>query len=154
MSEILKSIWAKLLFPWALPSALALVATWLFLLPQQGEPLDLLQLLAWDKEGPVFFALTGALAIFLSSISTLLYRLLEGYLWPRCLQEWGIERQRAQKRALEAAVANAQRGTQLGNAVENLAPYPMDDSEIAPTRFGNAIRAFETMLIRLFATVL
>jgi hypothetical protein len=39
MSEILKSLWG--LYAWALPSAIALGATWFFLLPQLGDSLRL-----------------------------------------------------------------------------------------------------------------
>ncbi|MFZ3328455.1 MAG: hypothetical protein WA231_22365 [Methylocella sp.] len=135
MTEILKTLWAKL-YAWALPSALALGATWQFLLPQE------LRTLAKD-EGLVFFTLiTGALAISLSSLSTILYRFLEGYLWPRWLQEWGLKRERARKKALHAAVRGS--GWRHNIALENLSRYPMDDRQILPTRFGNAIRAFES----------
>src|ERR1700730_2548591 len=105
MTEILKTLWAKL-YAWALPSALALGATWLFLLPQLGDSLGFCTDLANDKKDLVFFTLiTGALAISLSSLSTLLYRVLEGYLfWPRWLQEWRSKRQRARKKAFHAAV--------------------------------------------------
>lgn len=141
MSEILKGLWGKL-YAWALPSALALGATWLFLLPQVGDSLGLRDRLAEDKKGLIFVALTGALAISLSSLSTPLYRVLEGYLWPRWLQEWGLRRQRAEKEALRAAVAGS--GWRRGIALEKLARYPLDDNQIVPTKFGNAIRAFET----------
>ena len=53
-----------------------------------------------------------------------------------------LKRQRAQKKALQAAVAGS--GWRRGIALENLTRYPLDDSQIAPTKFGNAIRAFET----------
>lgn len=147
MTEILKTLWAKL-YGWALPSALALGATWLFLLPQirdRGFCTDLAEQLKQlaDENGLVFFTLiTGALAISLSSLSTILYRFLEGYLWPRWLQEWGLKRQRAQKKALHAGVRGS--GWRHSIALENLARYPVDDRQILPTRFGNAIRAFET----------
>jgi hypothetical protein len=35
-------------------------------------------------------------------------------------------------------------GWRRGIALENLARFPKDDSQIVPTRFGNAIRSFET----------
>jgi hypothetical protein len=145
MPEIIKSLWTKL-YAWALPSVLALGATWLFLLPQLGDnTLGLRNDLANNNEygGLVFFALTGALAISLSSLSTLLYRVLEGYYLPRWFQERMLKRQRARKRALQVAV-KGKSGWRLGMAVENLARYPLDDSQIVPTRFGNAMRAFET----------
>ena len=139
MSEILKSFWVKV-YAWAMPSAFALGATWLLLLPQ----LDVLNIsLAEYRPLSLFLALTAALAISLSSASTQLYRLLEGYsFWPHRLREWGLKRERARKKALHAAVAGS--GWRHGIALENLARYPLDDDQIAPTRFGNAIRAFET----------
>ena len=142
MSEVLKSLWGKL-YAWALPSAFALAATWLLLLretnfltlgngPDGGR----------ENFGLVFLALTGALAISLSSGSTQLYRILEGYLWPQWLQVWGERRQLARKKALQLQVAGG--GWRRAIALEKLARYPLDDTQIVPTRFGNAIRSFET----------
>lgn len=139
MSEILKGLWGRL-YAWALPSVLVVGATWLFLLPQLGDFIDLPK----DNEGLVFLVLTGTLAISLSSLSPGLYWLLEGYLWPGWLVDWGEKRQRARKKALEAAVKSAARGWRRNVALQKLAKYPMDDTQILPTRFGNAIRAFET----------
>lgn len=141
MSEILKSLWGKF-YAWALPSALTLGATWLFLLPQLGCSLGLSERPMEYEESLVFIALIGVLAISLSSLSTPLYRLLEGYLWPRWLQELGIRRQHAKKKALQAAAGGT--GWRRGIALERLGRYPLDDNQIVPTRFGNAIRAFET----------
>jgi hypothetical protein len=141
MSEILKSLWGKL-YGWALPSALFLGATWLFLLPQLTCRLNFSELVPKDEEGLAFVVLTGALAISLSSLSTQLYRFLEGYSWPRWLQDWGLKRQHARKKALRTEIAGV--GWRRGIAQEELARYPLDDSQIVPTRFGNAIRAFET----------
>ena len=141
MLEILKSLWGKL-YAWALPSALFLGAAWLFLLPQMTNYLDLSKAIPKDDDGLVFVALTGALAISLSSISTQLYHLLEGYSWPRWLQDWGVKRQRAKKEALRAEIVGV--GWRRGIALENLGRYPLDDNQIIPSRFGNAIRASET----------
>ena len=139
MSEVLKGLWGKL-YAWALPSALAVGATWFFLLPQLGYRIDISK----DNEGLIFLALTGTLAISLSSLSPHLYWLLEGYLWPGWLVQWGEKREREQKKVLEAAVKAAERGWRRNVARQKLAKYPMDDAQILPTRFGNAIRAFET----------
>jgi hypothetical protein len=141
MSEILKTFWGKL-YAWAFPSALTLGTAWLFLLPQLGRPLWLPNGQAGENEGLLFLALTGALAISLSSLSQQLYRLLEGYSWPHWLQDRGVAIQLARKKALQAAVDGV--GWRRGIALENLARYPLDNGQIAPTRFGNAIRAFET----------
>jgi hypothetical protein len=137
MSEILKSLWIKI-YAWGLPSALALGATWLFLLPQldfNSSPMD-------DKKSlELFLVLSVVLAWSLSSLSTVLYRILEGYLlWPPRLQKWREQRQRALKKALQADVEEGWRG---GIALEKLARYPLDDRQIAPTKFGNAIRSCE-----------
>ncbi len=139
MSEIFKGLWGKL-YAWGLPSALALGATWLFLLPRLSGSLSLVGVSG--EQALLFLALTGTLAVSLSSLSTQLYGLLEGYLWPRWLQEWGIKRHRARKKALQAEVERD--GSRRGIALQELARYPLDDHQIAPTRFGNAIRAFET----------
>jgi len=73
----------------------------------------------------------------------MLYRLLEGFIGPRCLQEWGIKRHTAKKKAL-ADAANKGTGWRGGFALGELSRYPKDDLQIVPTEFGNAIRAFET----------
>lgn len=138
----------KLLYAWALPSALFVGAIWFFLLPQ----LDSLHFLrCWleeatrDKETQVFILITVVLAIFLSSVSTLLYRLLEGVIWPRCLR-WLWERWRKRELARKQELQALAKGTgwQRDDALEELARYPHDDDDLLPTRFGNAIRAFET----------
>lgn len=73
-----------------------------------------------------------------------LYRILEGYiLWPRCAQEKRRDRQLQVKRDAERR-AKKETGWRRGLALEKLANYPMHDDQVVPTRFGNAIRAFET----------
>ena len=126
---------AKRVSPWGNVAVFASTA--------RGFPAGLPHGSSEGRKNLVFFTLiTGALAISLSSLSTLLYRVLEGPLWPRWLQEWRLKRQRAQKKALHAAVRG--NGWRHNIALENLARYPIDDRQILPTKFGNAIRAFET----------
>jgi hypothetical protein len=142
LSEILKSLWGKL-YAWALPSAIALGSFWLFVLPQTQCCAGWAKGMFEGDKGLVFIAFTGALAIALSSLSTTLYRVLEGYMWPASLQNWGVARQQKKRARLEAAV-RAEGGWQRGIDLEKLARYPLDERQIVPTKFGNAIRAFET----------
>jgi hypothetical protein len=140
MAEILKGIWPKLLYAWTLPSAVWLGITWLVIVPRMtGGPLtvDLL-----SKDGVFFGVIAILISIALSSVRTLLYRILEGYSWPRALREWGVEHQLRKKRETSGNVRGA--GWVLNLTHESAARYPVDDGQVVPSKFGNAIRSFET----------
>lgn len=141
MSDLLKGLWSKL-YAWAIPSALALGAYWLLLYPKFCFP-------AWldvadeTTKAATFGALTVTTAFCLNALSTPLYRVLEGYLlWPEWLKRCGTDRQIQRKHKLQRDVSGT--GLARNLAVEKLAYYPLDDRQIAPTRFGNALRAFES----------
>ncbi|MDQ7248209.1 hypothetical protein [Dongia sedimenti] len=142
MADVLNNIWSKL-YAWAMPSALTLGAFWLLVYPQAQFKISWLDTATAEEKAIVFVALAGTIAFTLSTFSTPLYRILEGYLlWPACLQRWGVERQLARKRKMEGAVNGT--GWKRGLALEALALYPMNDEQVVPTRFGNALRSFET----------
>lgn len=142
MSEILKTLWGKI-HAWAFPSALTLGVYWLFVYPRSAIGHGWLADTTDAEKAAIFAALTAVLAYILNAFSTPLYRILEGYLlWPRWLQDRGVVRQRARKKALEGASTGS--GWRRGLALEKLALYPKRDEQIVPTRFGNAIRSFET----------
>jgi hypothetical protein len=141
MPDLLKSFWSKL-YAWALPSALALGAYWLLIYPKTKFPV-------WPHNVSgtamivIFAIVTGTIAFCLNALSTPLYRILEGYLlWPGWLQRWCKDRQRERKNRLKQDLSGT--GWKRDLAIERLAYYPLDDDQVVPTRFGNALRAFET----------
>ena len=141
MSDIVKALWGKL-YAWALPAAMALGAAW-FLIYRNAPFLHFKSGLESSEKLWVFLALTAALAFTMNACSMQLYRILEGYLlWPQWLQAAGVQRQRRIIRTLQANLVGS--GWQRGLALERLAQYPFDNAQVTPTRFGNAIRAFET----------
>jgi hypothetical protein len=142
MSEFFKNLWAKL-YAWALPSALTLGAFWLFVYPRTTIFHGWLTANSDTSKAGIFAVLSATIAFCLNAFSVPLYRILEGYLlWPRWLQKRGSERQLRRKRELEKALAGT--GWRRGLAIEKLALYPLRDDQVVPTRFGNAIRSFET----------
>ncbi|WP_271615302.1 hypothetical protein [Bradyrhizobium sp. CCBAU 51627] len=58
------------------------------------------------------------------------------------MQAAGVRRQLRIKQTLQRDLAGS--GWRRGLALERLAQYPLDNAQVAPTRFGNALRAFET----------
>jgi hypothetical protein len=143
MSEILKNLWGKL-YAWAFPTALVLGAYCLLVFPRTRAKLDWLEHASDTEKGVIFAAAVAVVAFCLNAFSTALYRILEGYLlWPGWLQRRGADTQRRRKKRLEDATSGAS-GWQRGLALEKLALYPQRDEQIVPTRFGNALRSFET----------
>lgn len=141
MSEILKS-WLGKLYAWAFPSALFFGALWLALLSNAPWTVAVLEAYLQDQRAAAFLAATGVLSVTLYAISTPLYRILEGYLlWPAWLQKAGVAAQMKRRNDLKQI---AGQGWARGLALERLGRYPIDDRQIVPTRFGNALRAFET----------
>jgi hypothetical protein len=142
MSEFLKNLWGKL-YAWALPSALTLGAYWLFVYPKTTAFHGWLGADSDISKAGIFAALTATIAFCLNAFSTPLYGILEGYLlWPKWLQKRGSKRQLKCKRDLERGLAGT--GWMRNLALERIALYPLDDEQVVPTRFGNAIRSFET----------
>jgi hypothetical protein len=142
LSEILKNLWGKL-YAWAFPVALTLGVYCLFVDPKTTFAHEWLEKTSDTEKAAIFVAATTAIALSLNAFSTPLYRILEGYLlWPRWLQEYGTKRQLKRKRMLEKSIAG--HGWRRGLALEKLALYPKREEQIVPTRFGNAIRSFET----------
>lgn len=142
MAEILKSLWGKI-YAWAIPSALAIGVYVLFVHPHTSVGHGWVADASDTEKGVALLVLTAVVAITLNAFSSPLYRILEGYLlWPRWLQDEGMRRQRERKKRLERSVAGS--GWRRGLDLEKLALYPKNDEQIVPTRFGNAIRSFET----------
>lgn len=153
MLDILKTAAGKSLFPllaWIFPSALAVLAVWFITLPMiKAAGWQIPASIAALSGTEALSWLTGlsiALGVVLSAMSTPLYRLLEGYSWPKFLQKKGVEWQKQKYRALRAKVDAGIPGQQweTGLAWERLERYPTDIDQIAPTGFANALRSFET----------
>lgn len=144
MSELLKSVWASL-YAWAFPSAVAIAYYALLIYP---EALSLHKYAPTEFEidtKVAYLGLTAMIATCLAALRTPLYRILEGYLlWPRWLKAAGVKRHLRVKRAFDAAVRAGGSGWPFGLTLEDYARYPMRDDQIVPSKFGNAIRAFET----------
>jgi hypothetical protein len=141
MSEILKNLWAKL-YAWAVPSALALGVYYFFVYPKTTLGHEWFGKATDAEKIAIFVALTAVIALILDASSQPLYRVLEGYLWPEFLQNWGTMRQLKRKQALQQISTTP--GWKRGLALDKLALYPKREDQVVPTRFGNAIRAFET----------
>lgn len=152
MADVLRGLVSAsgaFLVAWAFPSAILLSVSALVVLPELSSlstVTDLQALDATEKALVLAFA-SIVLGLILSSVSTPLYRVLEGYSFPRRLQRWGTDRQRRIKAALEEEVSRE--GVERDRwrqalAAERLQRFPADDGQIAPTRLGNSLRAFET----------
>lgn len=86
------------------------------------------------------------LGFVLNALQTPLYRILEGYLlWPHKAFDRGCQRQRTRKERITTLIAGPNDRTPVQRALlnEQLARYPTQDDQLAPTRLGNAIRRFE-----------
>ena len=150
MTDLLKGLtgggWAGL-FAWIFPTAISLtlftvlVYAQLFDAPLRG-PFDELSL---AEQTAAVMGIAAAIGFVLNALSTPLYRVLEGYAWPQKLLAFAARRQRELKAELEAEErAAASKGWERGLLLEKLSRFPLDDDQVAPTRLGNALRAFET----------
>jgi hypothetical protein len=148
MSDLLKGLtsggWGGF-FAWVAPNAIAIALFWIFVYsPMHSHPFDHLLVLSPSELWVALFTIAAVLGVVGSASSTPLYRLLEGYSWPRSLARRRAKAHVSRKAKLEEAMNAAQPGWEQGLYLERIARYPLDDSQIVPTRFGNAIRAFET----------
>ena len=147
MADLLKGIIgsvSQLLLNWVWPILLAgLIYFYLLVLPSLS---DLATNLFTDNGVAASLLLAfGALTagFVMNALSTPLYRVLEGYYWPRRLSDWGKGRQ-LQKHSRLKAQAETVVGVDQALLAEQLDRFPADLSQLAPTSFGNAMRAFET----------
>lgn len=144
-----------------LPVILFLVAL-LFLFSDVGWVLDILHaFLSRNKiEQFVYIALlVWCLSVFMMMLNQLLYQIVEGYKWPisKFSQLWSRERRRFEEKRqrfkeLEEQWWRAKEDrTELKDDLkrehdmllkELVTQFPSED-QLLPTRFGNAIRAFE-----------
>ncbi|MER5402628.1 hypothetical protein [Streptomyces sp. NPDC002599] len=151
MGDIAKSVlgggWA-LVAGWVLPAALNLAVFFLAVAPSLRRTAAVARVWPSSASQTALLLLCTAVlfGIVLSALQTPLYRILEGYLlWPRGAYSRGCRRQRAGKARIASLIARPEGRTPLQRALlnEQLARYPSDDDQLAPTRLGNAIRRFE-----------
>ena len=103
------------------------------------------------QEGLAIAFSAVALGLFLSALDTQLYRILEGYLlWPSRLQARGVRNQQDLRREIQETAEESPLGWRQALAYERIQRFPIDEAQVAPTRFGNAIRALETYAIDRF----
>ncbi|MFD3481015.1 hypothetical protein [Streptomyces sp. NPDC058695] len=151
MGDIAKGVlgggWA-LVVGWILPAALNLAVFFLAVAPSLRRTAAVERVWPGSASQTALLLLCAAVlfGIVLNALQTPLYRILEGYLlWPRSAYDRGCRRQRARKERIADLIARPEGRTPVQRALlnEQLARYPADDDQTAPTRLGNAIRRFE-----------
>jgi hypothetical protein len=134
-------------FAWIAPIAVVLVGFWCFVYLQLDDPpLDSLLGGLSTSDACVALLITAtAFGTIASACSTPLYRVLEGYLlWPKWLADWRADRHRVLQSRLDEKIKVAANGWKRNLDQEKFLRYPLEPIQVVPTRFGNAIRAFET----------
>jgi hypothetical protein len=132
-------------FGWVIPLAFATVVFVFLVLQPAGVQLSD-SILSGDAALALVAFGIGTLAggLILSALATPMYRILEGHSWPRPLREVGLRRQRTRKSRLETQMRESTTDLERALVAERLDRFPIDDGHLAPTSFGNAMRAFET----------
>jgi len=154
LTDIVKGVLAGswgLVVGWVLPAALTIALFGVLVLPSLGSWAAFMTLASASaaEKGVVLLVASVVIGLTLSTMSTPLYRILEGYtLWPRKRQDARIEYHRSHRQELRTAVTKGQNGTGCSSVVnalllEKFNRYPDDDRQVAPTMLGNAIRRFE-----------
>ena len=149
MSDLLKGLtsggWGGF-FAWVAPNLIVLASFWVCIYePMQHPPFfSYLGVLSTSELWATLVTIATALGVITSASSTPLYRILEGYSWPKFIAGWRAKRHVELKRKLEKKVAAAAPGWEQNLYQEKLKRYPLEVNQIVPTRLGNAIRAFET----------
>jgi Domain of unknown function (DUF222)/HNH endonuclease len=160
---------------WILAAAIAIAAGGLFLvLPFSNARIDPMLGAGAAAVGLVLFTLAAILlGVTMTTVSTGLYQILEGYLWwPVSWRHARIKRHRAKRQQLVDCVERLEgkpkseiTDLEVDILYQKLSRYPSDEGQIAPTVFGNAMRAFEmygrdryeldsqTLWVELFAVV-
>jgi hypothetical protein len=131
---------------WVFPSAIALIV--LYVLDKGRLGIDTF---LGAAGGPIEHALAlaigaTAIAVVGNALSTPMYRLLEGYTLPAAIQRRLIDSERRRRDAIESQTKSAT-GITLSLLQERLQRFPRIDGQTAPTRLGNALRAFETYAV-------
>ncbi len=148
MTDILRglvSAGTSFLLGWVLPLASAsVIFVYVILVPSQSELGHSIIETQPAILALLFGLLTFAGGLIMNAMSTGLYRILEGYLWPRKMQSWGRRRQADRKRALELLLEQSEGSLNKALVFEKLDRFPIATDQLAPTALGNAMRSFET----------
>ena len=150
MSDLLKGLtsggWGGF-FAWIAPIVIVLSGFWWAVYLQLSHPpfYSTLGYLSASETCILLLVIATSLGVVASACSMPLYRILEGYLlWPSKLADRRAKRHCALKQTLQQKIDQTADGWQRNLYQEKLLRYPFEESQIIPTRFGNAIRAFET----------
>jgi hypothetical protein len=149
MSDLLSGLTSSgwlFLFAWVLPSSIFVSGIAIVIVPALRDlvPAAAFASFAIVEQSLLLAFIALALGLAMGASSTPLYRLLEGYTWPRRLRDRGIAKQRSRKAELAKRLEQLQDGLERDLGYEDLQRFPVDDGKVAPTRLGNALRAFET----------
>lgn len=161
MGDLLKSLsggWTYLV-SWVAPSLIFWAVFGVFLLPSLDQWPVLTEVARADATttGLVLVGASLVSGVLLNALSTVMYRLLEGYylrdgwLWRRLRARQNAKRRRLKRRLREYEQPRpdekgkrAREPIRAGLLVEQLNRYPADPRQTGPTAFANALRAFET----------
>jgi hypothetical protein len=160
MADLIKTlsenIW-KFVYAWVLPACIA-VGTFVLLVFPALEDVSVFHGLVETTNRNIAsrsiglflicLAIALVLALLLALNSTPLYRLLEGYAWPKWAFEAGRKRQidRWKKLKETAFSPTEERDNRARQQIAwgRLKEYPEDEKSLLPSRLGNAIKAFES----------
>ena len=149
MGDVLKAVAGRssYLVPWLLAAVIFVLVAGLGLLPP-ASTLHVVPATSADllTGGIIGAAAAMALGVALAAGAPVIYQALEGYSWPQTLFDWGVIRQTTRRRRLQGQLdaLDVRQVLKRGLLWQDLSRYPADDRQIAPTRLGNALRAFET----------
>jgi hypothetical protein len=153
---------------WLAPAVIVVAIGRLLIVPElPAGVLHQIDSLGVGEQSLVLSVIAAALGFVMSGLQTPLYRILEGYfLWPESLSRKGVARHKRRRAVLLADLHAAQagrvarrqhlpapliphagkepvQGVAYGLLVERTRRYPAIEDQVAPTAFGNALRAFE-----------
>jgi hypothetical protein len=159
MGDIFKNInggWTFLV-SWVLPSVLFWSVLGLFIFPSSTRLPVLKEISLTDAANQTLVIVGAAIltGLVLNGLSTVLYRVLEGYYLPRrgfrgrdgvwdYLKKCQARKQQSLSLKLEALEKEEPNSLAADLVRERLQRYPADASQYGPTGFANAMRAFET----------
>ncbi|MCP4308976.1 MAG: hypothetical protein GY788_29710 [bacterium] len=153
--KAIKSGLARWVIAWTLPGAMVVGIVWIFFAEPLQQRFSIVQPLFSTPDstgiaivvaGARFTFTTFLVSAILAYSSLPAYRILEGYLVPDTIRRRLVARQIRRRDLLRRQVERFKETSQLADplALEKLAMYPVDNSQVLPTRLGNALRAMET----------
>ena len=135
-----------LIVGWVLPCAASLLLFEVLVFPTLGGATITKTVSGLlGEDGALLLLAAVVMGWFLSTLSTPLYRVLEGYKgWPKTLRDSRIRHHQRERTQRKATADRAIEGSiECAQAYEELYKYPLAPGQVLPTRLGNAIRAFE-----------